>query len=418
MPADTNRDQPWSGTALKVLEVANFVAGPVAATLLGDFGADVIKVERPRTGDPMRHIPPGPADEGMSYQWRIEGRSKRSITANLASDEGCDVVRALAGIADIFIENSIPGSLSKRGLGYDDLRQVNPRLVYVSVSGYGHGNELSDLPGYDYTGAAFSGLTNATGFPNQNPILPGFAVVDYASATFAALGALEAVRRRDSVGGTGRGEWVDVALFEPMLRYSSPMIPMFLLDGALRTREGSVPVPDVEEKPANIFGYAYETSDDLYIAMSPAQVEPQRHARLMQMVGRPELTDDPRLAGYMDRKAHYIELDEAVRAWTRQLTAGEIIAALREASIPSSVINSAREIVANPVIQQRDIEQVWDEESGTEFPMQGVVPRFVGSPAKVRWPGERLGASNAEVYCGLLGWSEDAMAKAAVGGII
>jgi crotonobetainyl-CoA:carnitine CoA-transferase CaiB-like acyl-CoA transferase len=418
MAGAASRHEPWSGNELKVLEVANFVAGPVAATLLGDFGADVIKIERPGTGDPMRHIPPGPPGEGMGYQWRIEGRNKRSITANLGTDKGCAVVRALAERADILIENSIPGSLSRRGLGYEDLRLINPRLVYVSISGFGHGNELSELPGYDYTGAAFSGLTNATGFRDRPPILPGYPLVDYSSATFAALGALEAVRRRDSVGGTGRGDWVDVALFEPMLRFSTPMIPMFLLDGNMRTREGSVPVPAEGDKPTSIFGYAYETDDDLFIAMSPAQVELTRHAQLMEIVGRPELADDPRLASYMDRKEHYIELDEAVRGWTRTRSANGATSTLRAAAIPCSVINSVREIVADPVIKQRVIEQVWDEETGSDFPMQGVLPHFADSPGTIRWPGERLGASNDDVYRGLLGWSEEELARAVADGVV
>ena len=214
------------------------------------MGADVIKVERPKTGDPIRQLRPGPTHQNMGFQWSIKGRNKRSITANLTTPEGCGVVRQLAAQAYILVENAIPGVMVSRGLGYEDLKKVNPRLVYVSVTGYGHGNELSSLPGFDYTGSVFGGLTGTTGFRDRPPVLPGFPVVDFTAGTFGALGALQAVYRRDRPGGTDQGKWIDLALYEPMVRYSTPLIPAYAMEGWQRRREGSTPIP-WEENPGN-----------------------------------------------------------------------------------------------------------------------------------------------------------------------
>jgi crotonobetainyl-CoA:carnitine CoA-transferase CaiB-like acyl-CoA transferase len=333
------------------------------------------------------------------------------LTIALTTRGGCDVVRGLARLADIFVENAIPGVMADRGLAYEDLKEINPRLVYVSVTGYGHGNELSHLPGFDYTGAAFSGLTGVTGFRAEPPVLPGYAVVDFSAATFGALGALQAVYRRDCPGGTGRGEWVDVALFEPMLRYSTPMIPWFVVDGIARPRDGSIPDPGIEN-PGNLFGYVYEASDDLWVAIAPAQHDHKHHARLMNLIDRPDLATDESMVTYSQRKTMYVELDKALRAWTARHPAARIVTTLREAGIPSSVVNTAREIVAEPVIQQRDLLAVHDEFAGRDIPMQGVLPRMIDEPGRVRWPGEPLGHSNVDVYCGLLGWSEKALSLA------
>ena len=413
----STRPEPWSESELKVVEIASFIAGPFAATLLGDMGADVIKIERPKTGDPIRHLRPGPAHEMMGFQWSIEGRNKRSVTANLATPEGCDVVRQLAGQADILVENAIPGVMASRGLAYEDLKVVNPRLVYVSVTGYGHGNELSSLPGFDYTGSAFGGLTGVTGFRDRPPVLPGYPVVDFTAGTFAALGALQAVYRRDRPGGTGHGEWIDLALYEPMVRYSTPLIPAFATEGWMRNREGSMPIPG-EEKPGNYWGYVYETSDKSFVALCPAQHSFRHHQRLMQLIERPDLAEDEELQSYDERKTQYLVLDNAFRSWAAKHPAREIVAALRAAEIPSSPVNSIQQIIEEPIIQQRNLITASDGFGGPEIPMQGPLPRMKEQPGRVKWAGEPLGASNEDVYCGLLGWTPDRLAAAAASGLV
>jgi formyl-CoA transferase len=353
----------------------------------------------------------------MGFQWSIEGRNKRSITANLTTPEGCEVVRQLAAQADVLVENAVPGVMAKRGLGYEDLRAVNPRLVYVSVTGYGHGNEMSSLPGYDYTGSAFGGLTATTGFRDRPPVLPGLPVVDFSAGAFGAIGALQAVYRRDRAGGTGLGEWIDVALYEAMLRYSSPLIPAYAMEGWQRRREGSMPIPG-EKDPGNYWGYVYETSDHSFVALSPPQRSDKSHQFLMRLVERPDLATDERMSTYSGRVEHVLLMDEVIRAWSAKHTVEEFMDGLRSADIPSSPVNSMPQILQDPVVKQRNLITANDGFGGPEIPMQGPMPRMKERPGRVDWAGEPLGASNEDVYCGLLGWTPEQLAAAQASGLV
>jgi crotonobetainyl-CoA:carnitine CoA-transferase CaiB-like acyl-CoA transferase len=387
---------------LRVLDLGRLLAGPVAATLLGDLGAEVIKVERPGVGDLQRGVfPQAPEDPGMPYAWQVEGRNKRSITLAIAHPQGKDLLLRLVKWADVLVENFKPGTMERWGLGYRDLAVVNPRLVYVSVSGYGQTGPYRARPGLDFVGSGFAGLTFATGAPDRPPTLPGYALTDYMAATFAALGALEAIRRRDAPGGTGRGEHVDVALYEPALRFSTPWLQYYQRDGVLRVREGSGPRPD-GGKPVVHWGYTYATADDRWVSLLPILMSDESQHRLWQVIGRGDLIGDSRFRTAEDREREYQVLDAAVREWCAATDAAAIVAAFEAAAIPCGHVNSVADILDDPHMQERSLRDVGDHR-GQPLVMPEVVPRLAGSPGEIRWAGEDLGASNEEIYLGLLG---------------
>ena len=387
---------------LRVLDLGRLLAGPVVATLLGDLGAEVIKVERPGTGDLQRGVfPQAPGDPGMPYAWQVEGRNKRSVTLEITDGRGKELLLRLVEWADVLVENFKPGSMERWGLGYEDLARVNPRLVYVSVSGYGQTGPYRSRPGLDFVGSGFAGLTFATGAPDRPPTLPGYALTDYMAATFGALGALEAVRRRDAPGGTGRGDHVDVALYEPALRFSTPWLQYFQREGVLRVREGGCPRPD-DELPVVHWGYTYQTADGRWVSMLPVYVSDQTQHSLWRAIGRPDLAADPRFATAQDRERHYKLLDAALREWCAAHDAAAVVAAAEAAGIPCGPINSVADILDDPHMRERSLRDVEDHR-GQPLVMPQVVPRLAGGPGQIRWAGEDLGASNDEIYLGLLG---------------
>jgi crotonobetainyl-CoA:carnitine CoA-transferase CaiB-like acyl-CoA transferase len=387
---------------LRVLDLGRLLAGPVVATLLGDLGAEVIKVERPGVGDLQRGVfPQAPQDPGMPYAWQVEGRNKRSITLEITDPRGKELLLRLVQWADVLVENFKPGSMERWGLGYEDLTLVNPRLVYVSVSGYGQTGPYRERPGLDFVGSGFAGLTFVTGSPDRPPTLPGYALTDYMAATFGALGALEAIRRRDAPGGTGRGEHVDVALYEPALRFSTPWLQYYQRDAVLRVREGSSPRPD-DEQPIVNWGYTYGTADGRWVSLLPIFISDQTQHRLWATIGRTDLVSDPRFLTAEDRDRNYKPLDAAVREWCAVKDAAEIVAAFEAAKIPCGHVNSVADILDDPHMRERSLRDV-DDHRGQPLVMPEVVPRLAGDPGEIRWAGEDLGASNEEIYLGLLG---------------
>jgi crotonobetainyl-CoA:carnitine CoA-transferase CaiB-like acyl-CoA transferase len=387
---------------LHVLDLGRLLAGPVVATLLGDLGAEVIKVERPGIGDLQREVfPQAPGEPGMSYAWQVEGRNKRSITLEITHPQGKELLLRLVEWADVLVENFKPGSMARWGLAYEDLAAVNPRLVYVSVSGYGQTGPYRARPGLDFVGSGFAGLTFATGAPDRPPALPGYALTDYMAATFGALGALEAVRRRDAPGGTGRGEHVDVALYEPALRFSTPWLQYFQREAVLRVREGSSPRPD-DSRPVVHWGYTYGTADGRWVSLLPIFISDESQRRLWQTIGRDDLIGDPRFATAEHRERNYKLLDAAVREWCAARDAAAIVAAFEAAKIPCGHVNSVADILADPHMQERSLREV-DDHLGQPLVMPEVVPRLASGPGEIRWAGEDLGASNDEIYLDLLG---------------
>lgn len=376
---------------LKVLDVGTMIAGPFCSTLLGDFGADVIKIERPDgQGDRIRQ---------QDIAWPLEGRNKRSVTLDMRTPEGKELLLRLVDWADVFIENFKPGTMKKWGLDYESLSQRNPRLVYVSVSGFGQTGPNSARPGYDHVGAAFGGLWYQTGFPDRPPVLPGMPVVDYFAGTFAALGALEALRRRDGPGGTGKGEWVELGLYEPIIRISSYNYTRLSLYDQPYEREGSMPIDDQPPR-GQPQGVCYETSDGRWLNVLPLNPDQwDRMKKVIPEVDRPEF-DNKTL------QANLRAPDKYIRAWILERTMDEALDAFIEADLPCSPIFSTADIIADPHVQARGNIIKTQDQFGRELLMQNVCPNFVSNPASVRWTGEKLGASNHEVLCDLLGLSE------------
>ncbi|MFM0394946.1 CaiB/BaiF CoA transferase family protein [Paraburkholderia phytofirmans] len=388
---------------LKVLDIGMMLAGPFASTLLGDFGADVIKVERPDGhGDRMRE---------QDIYWPVEGRNKRSITLDMRKPEGQALILKLVEWADVFIENFKPGVVANWGLDYATLSRCNPRLVYVSVSGFGQTGPNSPRPGYDHVGAAFGGLWYQTGFPDRPPVLPGLPIADYLTATFAAFGALEAIRRRDCVGGAGKGEWVELGLYEPIMRISGSNFIKYSRTGQVNERVGSMPVAG--QPPRGLpQGVAYETADRRLINMMP--IQPAQWDRLKMII--PEI-DRPEFSNEVPQK-NMRAPDPIIRAWIAGRNYADLVEMFSKADLAFSPIYSTLDLLSDPHVEARGNILDVEDYAGTPLKMQGVVPRFVNQPGEVRWAGEALGASNQEVYGGLLGLGEGQIAELKANGVI
>ncbi len=389
-------------TRLKVIDVGTMVAGPFAATLMGDFGADVIKIERPDgVGDRMRN----------PEYWPVEGRNKRSLTLDLRTEEGKAILLRLVEQADVLVENFKPGTMEKWGLGYQRLSALNPRLVYVSVSGFGQTGPHAARPGYDHVGSAFGGLWYTTGFPDRPPCLPGLPVADYFAGTFAALGALEAIRRRDVPGGTGKGEWVELGLYEPMIRIAGSNFVRHSYNGYVSERVGSMPVDD--QPPAGLpHGVAYQTLDGRWISMFPVMLK--QWGQLRELI--PGLSSEQFPDALLVRNPR--APDHVIRAWIAERNYEQAMEGLTAVGMPVSPINGTAEIVADPHVQARGNIVSTTDYKGEPVLMQGVVPRLVGSPGEVRWAGEALGGSNRDVLAGLLGMSEQQIQELAGSNVI
>ncbi|GHF36118.1 crotonobetainyl-CoA:carnitine CoA-transferase CaiB-like acyl-CoA transferase [Amycolatopsis bartoniae] len=386
---------------LKVLDIGTLVGGPFAAAILGDLGAEVIKVEPPGRGDFIRSI--GHGKPGNSWHWQVHGRNKRSITLDLRRPEGQAVLRRLVGWADVLVENMRPGTMSGWGLGYPDLSAINPRLVYLSVSGWGQSGPYSEQPSYEFAAAAFAGLTYVTGFPDRPPVLPGVAIMDHTSAMFGVIGVLEAIRRREAAGPHGRGAHIDVALYEPAIRMANELIASYSVTGRPHEREGSIPSGSAD--PHISYGYVYETADRRYIACfssTRAQFE-----RLVTLIGRPDFATDSRLATEKQRLyTGFPIVDEVLRAWIRERKLDEVLAALRKAEVACAAVNGPAEIIADEHVVARGNLVELDDGEGGKTVVQAPIPRFDGEVPPVRWPAQKLGASNDAVYRGLLGMSD------------
>jgi crotonobetainyl-CoA:carnitine CoA-transferase CaiB-like acyl-CoA transferase len=377
---------------LKVLDLGTQLAGPFAASLLGDLGAEVIKVEMPAGGDPLR----GP--DGLSPRWQIESRNKRCVTLNLRVPEGQELLRRLACWADVLVENFRPGVMARWGLGYPDLAEVNPRLVYVSVSGFGQGGPRRALPGYDHIGSAFGGLTHLSGPRDRPPSPPGVTVVDYSTGMLAAMGALEAVRRRDAAGPAGRGEWVQTALYETMLRIIGTDLAQWSMTGAIRERVGGQPAGERESASAHT--YTFRTADERWVVAYP--ISDKQFSALADLVGDPVLRE-PRFATRPGRIAHAADLDAVLRRWVAGLDADELLSLLADADVPASPVNTVADIAVDPHVQDCESVVAVTSVRGEEMLMPSVTPRLVEQPGAISWPGAELGSSNEVVYAGLLG---------------
>jgi len=391
---------PGPLAGLRVIDAGQMIAAPLACTLLADFGADVIKIEHPTQGDAMRTRPP--ERDGRSLWWKTIARNKRNVTLNLSKPEGQALLKRLAGTADILVENYRPGTFERWGLGYDALAAINPRLVFVRVSGYGQTGPYAKRGGYGTVAEAFTGLPSFTGFPDGPPTLSSsFAMADSVAATFAAMAAMFAVYERDQ-GGSGKGQEVDVSLFEPLFRLIEFQVIAFDQLNLVRERMGNRSMTD---SPRN----AYRTRDNRYITISASTQK--SFDRLVEAMGMPRLSTDPRFTDGLKRQRFADDLDEIMAGWFLQHDFDEALAILEAGEVVAGPILTIADIFKDPQYAAREtIVGVPDGDFG-EVRMQNAIPRLSRTPGRVRHSGGALGADNEAVYRDELGLGADELAR-------
>ncbi|MDQ3864261.1 MAG: CoA transferase [Actinomycetota bacterium] len=388
-----NGVRPLEG--VHVVEMGSLLAGPFCGQLLADFGAEVIKLEPPGKGDPMR-IWGRHRKAGRTLWWPIIARNKKSVTLNLRKKEGQNLARRLISQADVVVENFRPGTLERWNLGYEDLSEINAGLVMVRVSGYGQTGPYKDQAGFGSIGEAMGGIRHVTGYPDRPPPRVGISLGDSLAATFGALGAVMALYNREA--NSGRGQMVDVGIYEAVLALMESTIPEYALTGHIRNRTGAI-LPFVA--PSN----TYPTGDGDYVVIG-ANADTV-FARFAKVLGHPEWAESERYATHHARGENQEELDNLISEWTRQRTAEEVLEVMREASVPAGKLFTAEDMLSDEQYAAREnIITIEDPEIGA-FPMQNVVPRLSETPGEVRWTGPKLGQHNDEVLGGLLGMSEE-----------
>ena len=375
-------------TDIRVVELGTLIAGPFCGQLFGDMGAEVIKVEAPGTGDPMRAW-----GRGLPVWWPVIARNKKSVTLNLREPRGQDLLKELAARADVLIENFRPGTLEKWGLDFETLSAVNERLVMVRVSGFGQTGPYARRAGYGSVGEAMGGIRYLAGDPDRPPSRVGLSIGDSLAATFACVGALAALHDRER---TGRGQVVDSAIYEAVLAVMESTVPEYTEGGTIRERSGAI-LP--KTAPSNV----YATADGEMIVMGANQ--DSVFARLAEAMAQPGLALDPRYADHVARGEHQDELDDVIAEWTATLPADALLDTLERHGVPSGRIYRAPEMLADPHFQARDAIVDVAHPVFERLKMQNVFPKMSRTQGTVRWPGPELGEHNDEVYRGLLGLS-------------
>jgi crotonobetainyl-CoA:carnitine CoA-transferase CaiB-like acyl-CoA transferase len=384
---------------IRVLDIGTLIAGPFAATMLGDFGAEIIKVEQPGRGDALRGTPEKGGRAARSGNWLVEGRNKKSVTLDLRVPAGQAILKELIAKVDVLVENFTPGTLERWNLGWEAVHAINPRLIMTRVSGYGQKGPYAKRAGYDRIALGFSGYMYPTGFPDRFPVRPAFPTADYNTGTFAALATMFALYSRDAGGGggTGQGQLIDLALYEAPFRITADMMTQFAMTGAIRERIGN---RNPTFSPAGTF----ETRDGRYVQIAAGG--DGVFQRLAAAIGMPELAEDPRYSTSRERIARADELEELLAAWIKKHDFADIEKRLVGGNVPFGGIYTAADIATDPHYKARDnLASVADGELG-EVVMPGVVPRLEGTPGRIAFAGPDLGAHNDEIYRSLLGKSE------------
>ncbi len=392
---------------IRVIELGQLIAGPFCGQLMGDMGAEVIKVEPPGVdgkggGDPMRNW--GRGDHKL--WWEVVSRNKKAVSANLRLPEGQELVRKLVAKADILIENFKPGTIEKWGIGPEVLHEINPRLIIVRVSGYGQTGPYSERAGFGGIGEAMGGWRYFVGDPDRAPSRMGVSIGDTLAATYGCMGALAALHAREK---TGKGQVVDSALYEAVLQVMESVVPEYHWSGYIRERSGSV-LPGIA--PSNV----YKCKDGDYLIGANQDAV---WTRLAEAMSQPELALDPRYIDHVSRGKNQVELDERIERWTSTLTVAEVEALMIKNSIPAGKIFRAPEMLDDPHFQAREAIIDVETERWGSLKMQNVFPKLSGTPSSVRSAApSKIGQHNAEIYGGLLGLDETELAKMAAAGAI
>ncbi|MFJ3227565.1 CaiB/BaiF CoA transferase family protein [Streptomyces sp. NPDC086783] len=375
------RDGPLTG--LRVLDLATLFAGPLAATMLGDFGAEVIKVEHPDRPDPSRGH--GPSKDGVGLWWKLLGRNKRAITLDLSSPGGRDTLLRLAATADVVVENFRPGTLEKWGLGWEELSAVNPRLVLARVTGFGQFGPYAHRPGFGTLAEAMSGFAAITGEPGAPPTLPPFGLADSIAGLATAYAVMTALTARDR---TGAGQVVDMAIIEPILTVVGPQPLWYDQLGHVQPRTGN---RSANNAPRN----TYRTADGMWVAVSTSAQSVAE--RLMRLVGRPELIDEPWFATGAERARNADVLDEAVGTWIARHTREEVLEAFEKAEAAVAPVQDVRDVMADPQYAALDSITTIDDPELGPLRMQNVLFRLSDTPGAIRWAGRPHGADTRAV---------------------
>ena len=377
----TTRQLPLDG--LKVVELGQLIAGPFATKLLGEFGADVIKIEPPGTGDPLRKW--RILEEGTSLWWHVQSRTKRSVTLDLRSEEGQEMVRRLAAEADVIVENFRPGTLEGWGLGYETLSTINPKLIMVRVSGFGQTGPYRNKPGFGVIGEAMGGLRYLTGHPGEPSVRVGVSIGDSLSALYAVIGTLLALQERQR---SGLGQEIDVALYESVFAMMESLLPEFDATGHVREPSGSA-LPGIT--PSN----AYRTREGEYVLI--AGNGDSIFKRLMGVIGREDLANPPAMAHNDGRSQHASEIDAAIEAWTQTRHRDDILSALDDARVPAGYPYTAADIANDPHYLAREMIQTVTRPDGRPLKVPGVLPKLSATPGRLGQGGPKLGTHTDDV---------------------
>ncbi len=391
---------------VRVLDIATFVAAPFAAACLAEFGADVIKIEKPGIGDSLRQLGTE-SDTGDTYWWLNDARNKRCITLDLKLPKGADIFRRLVAQSDVVMENFRPGTLERWGLGFESLREVNPGLIMLRVSAYGQEGPKRNLPGFARIAQAYAGLSYLTGRPDTPPLIAGSTTLaDYLSGLYGAYGVLLALRARDN---SGRGQYIDIALHDGIFRFLDEFAAVYDKTGYVRERNGT-------ETHSSVPHSHYPTGDGKWVAI--ACTNDKMFERFVKVIGNPDLDNPERFGTRKKRVTEREAINRMVSAWTTSLTRDEVIARCCDGDVPCGPINSIADIFEDEQFTLRDtLVRVKDNRIG-DLAVQGVVPKLSETPGQIKHLGADMGAHNHEVYFGELGIGEDELSALREEGVI